>query len=153
MKLKQSRFLVRVLGPGKTGVSTATVTVASEDRVFRLECETKPGDYTTAGVIPKGDYLVSVSKKPYETDTRKVTIGTLNEPEVFFLRKEGTPFYYRGKVKVPFTPDENKIVLFVQEYSTLGGGKGRTSVSIEQRIGIGNSRDLADSLQPMNRGR
>ena len=50
--------------------------------------------------------------------------------ELFILLKKGSPFYYRGKVKVPFSPDENRIALKIPE-KTARGSKGKKKVSIK----------------------
>jgi len=141
MDIRRPNFVVQLLGPNRVGVENATVTVESGGRTFRLTCETSKGFYTADEVIPKGECTVTVHKKPFETESRKIRIGAVNDPEVFMLRKEGTPFYFRGRVKVPFEPDTDHIALMVRECSTLSGGKQRKRLAAKERTAI--ARKLA----------
>ena len=121
MDLRDSSYSVRVLGPDRKALSDASVILRADCDEFRLSCENKPGFYTTKEEIPKGEYRLTVTRKPYEEETRVVRVSSLNDPEVFILLKAGMPFYYRGKVKVPYSADDSKIALVVRDRTTLGG--------------------------------
>jgi hypothetical protein len=54
--------------------------------------------------IPVGNYILRVDAKGFEPDEREVQFGFGGSSEIFLLGKKGMPFYYRGKVKVPFEP-------------------------------------------------
>lgn len=124
MKIKKPKFKVQVLNAEKLPISNAEVVLTSRKKEYVLSCENKKGHYTTGKKIPKGEYVLIVSKKPFEKEKRKVRVDGTNQLELFILLKKGTPFYYRGKVKVPFSPDENRVALKIPE-KTARGSKGK----------------------------
>lgn len=54
--------------------------------------------------IRLGKYLLQAMAKGLEPDERDVRVGPGGLKDTFNLGKKGMPFYYRGKVKVPFEP-------------------------------------------------
>jgi subtilisin family serine protease len=108
-------FTVQVIDEQHTGVTTALVTLKSDYDEFRLISEDRRGIYVSEKSIPKGDYTLSVVKSPFEQDSRKITIKGGEQNELFILRKKGTPYYYRGKVKTPYTPYNELIALVIPE--------------------------------------
>ena len=130
MKVKKPKFKVQVLSSEKRPISNAEVILTSRRKEYVLNCENKKGHYTSEEKIPKGEYILTISKKPYEDEKRKVRVDGTDQLELFILLKKGSPFYYRGKVKVPFSPDENRIALKIPE-KTARGSKGKKKVSIK----------------------
>ena len=59
--------------------------------------------------LPTGIYKIHAEAKGLESQEREVILNSGEHDELFILGKKGMPFYYRGKVKVPFQPDEKLI--------------------------------------------
>jgi subtilisin family serine protease len=127
MKIKKTRFKVQVLNSEKLPISNAEVVLTSRKKEYVLNCENKKGYYASEKKIPKGEYLLTISKNPFAAENRKVRIDGSDQLELFILLKKGMPFYYRGKVKVPFSPDENRIAIKIPEKTTRGS-KGKQQV-------------------------
>jgi subtilisin family serine protease len=108
-------FTVQVIDEEHKGIPTALVVLKSDYDEFRLMSEDRRGFYTSEKKIPKGDYTVTVVKKPFEEDSRKITIRGGEQNELFILRKKGTSYYYRGKVKTPYTPYGELFALVIEE--------------------------------------
>lgn len=66
------------------------------------------------GRLKADRYLISVTAKGFEKQTRSVFIAPTGAEELFILGKKGMPFYYRDKVKVPFEPIRNLLGVAVQ---------------------------------------
>ena len=129
MKIKKPKFKVQVLSSEKRPISNAEVILTSRRKEYVLNCENKKGHYTSEEKIPKGEYILTISKKPYEDEKRKKKIEITDQLELFILLKKGSPFYYRGKVKVPFSPDENRIALKIQKKQLVAQKAKRKLVS------------------------
>lgn len=54
-----------------------------------------------------GEYVLTVSVKGLDPQSRSVQIDATGLRETFLLGKKGMPFLYRGKVKVPFEPSDD----------------------------------------------
>ncbi|MFK7770610.1 MAG: S8 family serine peptidase [Saprospiraceae bacterium] len=141
MKIKKPKFKVQVLNSEKLPISNAEVVLTSRKKEYVLNCENKKGYYTSEKKIPKGVYLLTISKKPFEEEKRKVRVDGSDQLELFILLKKGTPFYYRGKVKVPFSPDENRIALKIPE-KTARGSQGKQKVYLISA----NRKSIAQNL-------
>ena len=180
MRKTDQNFIVQVLDGNSKAVADAQVILKSAKDEFHLECTNETGFYTYDNVIPRGGYLVTVSRKPFEEESRKIFVkgsgqsgqswrggpgshsgkgdqsgkgaqgGQFGEGgqgpgrpwaqgenggqggqgvpgsnvgrnwpgeqrELFILRKKGAPYYYRGKVKVPYEPDEERLALVIPE--------------------------------------
>ncbi|HTE01612.1 MAG TPA: S8 family serine peptidase [Mucilaginibacter sp.] len=93
--------------------------VAVDDRPkkgdpIKLVFDAYSGTYD-AGKLQSGSYLVKVSLKDYESQERPVTLNSGEQEELFILGKEGMPFYYRGRVRVPFEPLPNYLGVVVHK--------------------------------------
>jgi subtilisin family serine protease len=128
MRQKDQNFIVQVLDSDSQAIRDARVVLKSGSEEFRLEYDNDKGFYTWKREVPKGEYLLTVSRKPFEDDSRKIIVrgsgpGGQRGPgerswqseqrELFILRKKGVPWYYRGKVKVPYEPDEERLALVI----------------------------------------
>lgn len=142
MKNKKLKFIVQVLNSEKLPISNAEVVLTSKRDEYVLNCENKKGHYTSEKKIPKGEYALIISKKPFEEETRKVRVDGTDQLELFILLKKGTPFYYRGKVKVPFSPEENRIAIKIPE-KTARGSKGKKKVYIKSASRKNIAQNLA----------
>jgi hypothetical protein len=127
MKIKKTRSKVQVLNSEKLPISNAEVVLISRKKEYVLNYENKKGYYASEKKTPKGEYLLTISKNPFAEEDRKVRIDGSDQLELFILLKKGLPFYYRGKVKVPFSPDENRIAIKIPEKTTRGS-KGKKQV-------------------------
>jgi hypothetical protein len=185
MRKTDQNFIVQVLDGNSKAITDAQVILKSAKDEFHLECINETGFYTYDKVIPRGGYLVTVTRKPFEEESRKIVVrgsgqsgkslpggqdsqsrqgdqsgkgsqigqtgegnqgqGEYGGPggqgvpgshggrswqseqrELFILRKQGAPYYYRGKVKVPYEPDEERLALVIpeqQEPPRKGRGK------------------------------
>ncbi|MFX1296065.1 MAG: S8 family serine peptidase [Promethearchaeota archaeon] len=54
--------------------------------------------------VPSGYYILQAEREGFESDQREIHVGVSGVKDTFFLGEKGMPFYYRGKVKVPFKP-------------------------------------------------
>jgi subtilisin family serine protease len=115
MRKREQNFIVQVLDADSQGIRDAQVVLKSGREEFRLECDNEQGFYTYKKGVPNGEYLVTVARKPYEDDSRKVVVKEEGQRELFYLRRQGVPYYYRGKVKVPYEPDEERLALVIPE--------------------------------------
>lgn len=75
----------------------------NNDRETKLPFNKLTGVFTASG-LSTGAYIIRAEAKGYELQERSVTLNSGEQEEAFILGKKGMPFYYRGKVKVPFTP-------------------------------------------------
>jgi len=57
--------------------------------------------------IPPGEYLLRTGLQGFEPDQREVRVAPGSLRETFILGKKGMPFYYRGRIKVPFEPPKD----------------------------------------------
>jgi hypothetical protein len=73
---------------------------------IRLGYDRRLGSYS-ASEVPEGSYILTVSARGYEPDEREVEVSSGGLREAFVLGREGMPFYYRGRTKVPFEPPRN----------------------------------------------
>ena len=108
-----SKFHVQVLDLNHQPVSTASVILFHRNSEIPLECVDAKGRYYADCPLKKGEYQLKVEKRGYVTEERQFCIKDHNQPQLVFLLKNDTPFYYRGKVKVPFKPMEDKIGLYI----------------------------------------
>ncbi|MBK9315602.1 MAG: hypothetical protein IPM55_15365 [Acidobacteria bacterium] len=54
--------------------------------------------------VPKGSYTLTASAESYMTESRRVFVDSEELMVTFIPEEEGMPFYYRGRVRVPFKP-------------------------------------------------
>ncbi|HET8735799.1 MAG TPA: S8 family serine peptidase [Pricia sp.] len=140
MKTIEAKFSVQVIDADQQAITNAKVTVTSERHEYTLACENRKGIYTTEEDIRKGMYVISVKKRPFEEDSRKVEIGKRTQKEVFILRGKGEPYYYRGKVKTPFRIHEDRIALLIPEKTALASkGKKKEILALNERRKIANA--------------
>lgn len=72
-------------------------------KVIDLKFDKQWQVYRAADITPD-HYLLRAEAKGFEPDQRGVKVDPGGLKERFILGKKGMPFYYRGKVKVPFEP-------------------------------------------------
>jgi subtilisin family serine protease len=83
------------------------------DQVIRLEYDARRRAYQAADVRP-GQYVVRAEAKGFEPQEREVQVDPAGIKDTFILGKEGMPFYYRGKARVPFEPPEDLLGVSVR---------------------------------------
>ena len=137
-------------------VKDARVILKSEHEEFMLFRESEKGYYSSEKDIPKGEYTLTVLMKPFEQDSRKVFIRGGVRNELFILRKPGTPYYYRGKVKTPFVPMDDTFALVIPEEAPPAGiegpGKGKQAGK-GKKSGKGPSESGPRLTETLERGR
>ena len=108
-------LLIRVIDVDNKKIMDAEVVVHDEKKqTLRLEANKKIGLYVAEEISP-GTVEIKVSYKDLASETRTVTLNTGENEEVFILGRKGMPFYYRGRVKVPFEPLPHYIAVVVKE--------------------------------------
>ncbi len=90
------------------------------------------GDYRVR-VFP-GEYRLQVEADGFEAQQRPVTVGRLGAKEVFVLGREGLPFYFKGKVRVPFEPQPEFLALSLRP--GLDQQKERELEEFAARLGL-----------------
>ncbi|WP_117880517.1 S8 family serine peptidase [Aureibaculum luteum] len=115
MKNTINNLRIRVVDKKYKGIDNASVVLQSQRKTFYLNCLDEKGNYVSENNIPKGEYIVIISKKPFDEERRKISFKGGKHEELFILFENNTPFYYRGKVKTPFTPYKNEIVVVIEE--------------------------------------
>lgn len=110
MKTAKASLVVRVIDYNYASVTEAKVILKSANQEIRLPCIDEKGTYRAEGLDP-GAYEVTVEAQRYQSDSRQVELVEGNNQEAFILGEEGMPYYYRGKVKVPFRLMDDLIAL------------------------------------------
>lgn len=82
-------------------------------KVIHLKYDKQWQVYQAPDVNP-GNYLLQVEAEGFESDQREVQVDPAGLKEKFILGKKGMPFYYRGKVKVPFEPPSDLLGVSVK---------------------------------------
>lgn len=98
---------VNVVDSNSKPILNATVTILIGGKKTPLQFNKELGVYCLEKFL-SGKYIIDVSAPGLEAQQREVKIPKTGVDEVFFLGKSGMPFYYRGKVKVPFNYDNDK---------------------------------------------
>jgi hypothetical protein len=129
MRLLKPAFQVRVQDTNMQGIKGAEVLLKSARHEFSLNCDNSGGYYSTEEKIHRGEYELTVRKKPFEEERRKIRVRGDEQKEIFYLRKKDTPYFYRGKVKVPFTPLEDTRAIVIK-----AGIKANDKVDAEKEI-------------------
>ena len=109
----RNMITITVVDFNKKPISTAAVTMSTKREKIALRFDKQVGAYVT-GEVKSDRYVITVSEKNYETQTRSVFVGQNGIDELFILGKKGMPFYYRGNVKVPFEPIRDYFGVAVQ---------------------------------------
>jgi Subtilase family len=79
--------------------------LSDQGKELQLQLDRARGAYRASGVAP-GEYLLRVRAEGYEPDERQVVVDPGGLSEWFVLGKKDMPFYYRGRVRVPFEPPD-----------------------------------------------
>ncbi|NBD31920.1 MAG: S8 family serine peptidase, partial [Cyanobacteria bacterium] len=100
------RVQVTVLNHNRERLSNAMVTLQSlerpEEESIQLEYNSRKRVFR--GAVTSGRYLLHAEAEGLESDQREVQVDPAGTKEIVLLGQPGLPFYYRGKVKVPFEP-------------------------------------------------
>jgi len=115
MKNTNQILKVRIIDANHKGIDNANVVLKSQNQVFYLNCIDRKGNYISEERIPKGEYTIIVTQKPFEEEKRKIEYKGGEHLELFYLLKKDTPYYYRGKVKTPFQPFEKEFAIVLKE--------------------------------------
>jgi subtilisin family serine protease len=114
VKSVQTAIRVQVVGFNGELLRDATVVVRpaagkgrGKQRGITLRFDPRNGAYTAA--LAPGDYIAQVTVRGYDAQERAVALGTAAGAETFVLGRKGMPFYYRGRVRVPFEPRADRI--------------------------------------------
>jgi hypothetical protein len=92
---------VTVVDYNKKPIENATVTLTVSGKKTALKFDKFLGVYSLGKFIP-GRYVLTVELTGFESQSREINLPKTGIDETFVLGKAGMPFYYRGKVKVPF---------------------------------------------------
>lgn len=83
-------------------------------KTINLNYDKQRGVYQAVGILP-GSYLLQAKFTGLEPDEREIRVDPCSRlRDVFYLGKKGMPFYYRGKVKVPFEPPKELLGVSVR---------------------------------------
>jgi len=100
------RVQVTVLNHNRERLSNAIVTLQSlerpEEESIQLEYNSRKRVFR--GAVTSGRYLLHAEAEGLESDQREVQVDPAGTKEIVLLGQPELPFYYRGKVKVPFEP-------------------------------------------------
>ncbi len=95
-------------------VPDARVTLRAEDSERTLPRVDKKGGYRLEDIAP-GRYQLRVQAKGFENDEREVRLDPGDHHEPFILGRPGMPFYYRGKIRVPFEPLDDLLAIVMPD--------------------------------------
>lgn len=113
-KPANQNILLSILDYSRKIINNATVTLKplakTEERTIYFKFDPRTRLYRAEQITP-GAYFLKVEAPDYEPDERKISVGATPLRETFILGKKGMPFYYRGKVKVPFEPIPDLLAL------------------------------------------
>lgn len=110
MKSVQTGIRVQVVSFNGELLRDATVVVrpaAGKKAPVTLRFDPRQGTYTAA--LAPGEYVTQVAARGYDAQQRAVVVGTAALAEAFVLGRKGMPYYYRGRVRVPFEPLPDRI--------------------------------------------
>jgi subtilisin family serine protease len=107
-------LIVRVSNHENQPINDASVTAESKNVRKKLPLFNQKGVYR-AEKIPPGEYRIVVEAEGFGRDERDVRVTRGKNEEQFILGREGLPFYYRGKIRVPFEPMDDLIALVMSE--------------------------------------
>jgi hypothetical protein len=108
-------------------ITTAEVTVSAEagGRPVALELDRSSGTYRAR--LTPGRYIASVSNRGSEPQKRRIEVQPAGTTEAFILGRPGLPFYYRGRVKMPFEPRPELVGLVLRSGGEPGPELDRTA--------------------------
>ena len=87
--------------------------VAKPGKIISLKFNKQWQTYRAFDVSP-GHYLLMAEAEGFESDKREVQVDPSGLKDMFILGKKGMPFYYRGKIKVPFEPPSDLLGVSVR---------------------------------------
>lgn len=132
MKPTNKQLEIKVLDANKRVIQDAQVILQSPRKEFVLQYDKQKRSYVLEEWL-QGQFKVYVNRKPYESEERSVSLSEDNLTEIFFLRRKDTPFYYRGRVKVPFTFQQEKFAVVFPE-GKEEKSKSKKGKSSENRV-------------------
>jgi subtilisin family serine protease len=105
-----------------------------------LEFDEHTGTYH--GTVAPGRYRATVTNRGSERQERRVDVPPAGTREAFILGAPGLPFYYRGRVKMPFEPRPELVALVLRaakgeadaELAQTARGLGLTPVETSEEI-------------------
>ncbi|MGQ9608776.1 MAG: S8 family serine peptidase [bacterium] len=106
--------------------------------------------YWASNVQP-GNYIIYVKAENYELDHRNIYVGQTIQKEDFIIGKKDMPFYYMGKTKVPYEPQNDLIAISIEpgitaekekDLITFVSGLGLEFVNVGEPILSDNARVL-----------
>ncbi len=115
--IKRSLVDIKVYDYKYNLLSTAKLSLKpigrEQESPITLEFDKQWNSYRVYDVTP-GNYLLIVTADDFESDQREIKIDFAGLSDVFILGKKDMPFYYRGKVKVPFIPPKDLLGISVK---------------------------------------
>ena len=84
-----------------------------QGKIISLKFDKQWQSYRAFDVNP-GRYLLVAEAEGFESDKREVQVDPSGLKDMFILGKKGMPFYYRGKIKVPFEPPSDLLGVSVK---------------------------------------
>lgn len=84
-----------------------------QGKIISLKFDKQWQTYRAIDVNP-GPYLLEAMIRGFESDKREVHVDPSGLKDMFILGKKGMPFYYRGKIKVPFEPPSDLLGVSVK---------------------------------------
>ena len=101
----EANLKVEVLDLQHRRVTKAKVEVTDEQSKKKTSAKLNTtSDVFEATLTAPDLYSIRVTLQEHEAQTRKVQVNPGEHEETFVMGKKGMPFYYRGRVKVPFEP-------------------------------------------------
>jgi len=109
-----ARLDVRITDYNYRPVLDARVTLRADDTELILSRIDDKGGYVLEGIAP-GHYHLQVEAKGLADDDREVHLKAGENREIFILGREDMPYYYRGKIRVPFEPMEEFLAVVMPD--------------------------------------
>jgi len=109
----KSELAVEVLSLKRERLSKASVELYAGKRKVEVKFNNRTSKFETKPISP-GVYVVKVSVTGMQSESREISIATGTHQETFVIGEKGLPFYYRGKVQIPFVPFDNKLAVSIK---------------------------------------
>ncbi len=109
-------IVIKVFNHARDVLADAVVTlqaIGQPTKATRLKFDKQLQAYRSEDVRP-GEYVVRAEAKGLVPDERQIQVGSASLQDEFILGPKGLPFYYRGKVKVPFEPPADLLAAAVK---------------------------------------
>ena len=136
MANNENRIILRVQDYLQKPVNDAEVSATAQRKRLEVSRINDKGAYAIENP-PVGRVNIKVKSKELVDEAFYLDHRGGEFAQLVLLRKKGMPFYYRGKVKVPYKPDEEQVAVIMKPYNeelAASNGKARQFETLAPRF-------------------